>query len=92
MNECKLQQESSTLFSLILILTVIEIVTSILLTVLIVQYREKDLINQMIVLGSDYRKADIGRGEGTFRNDEEGFLTTQNLGRNMPYVLEELCA
>jgi hypothetical protein len=71
---------------------VIEIVTSILLTVLIVQYREKDLINQMIVLGSDYRKVDIGRGEGAFRNDEEGFLTTQNLGRNMPYVLEELCA
>ena len=50
------------------------------------------LIQEMIIPGSDYWNAGIGRAPGDIQNDEEGLATFKTLGRNMAWLLKKLNA
>lgn len=48
------------------------------------------LINQMYVVGSSYWNLGIGQNPGDVKNDKEGVITFQNLGKNMAYILHKI--
>ncbi len=48
------------------------------------------LINQMFVVGSSYWNLGIGQNPGDVKNDKEGILTFQNLGKNFAFLLHKL--
>ena len=48
------------------------------------------LINEMVVPGSSYWNAGIGREDGDVELDTEGIATMKTLGRNMAWLLENI--
>ena len=50
------------------------------------------LINQMIIVGSNYWNIGIGRNAGDVKNDAEGVQTMKVLGSNMAWLLKKCAA
>jgi multimeric flavodoxin WrbA len=45
---------------------------------------------QMIIVGSSYWNVGIGRDPGQVREDAEGILTMETLGKNMAWLLKKI--